>query len=359
MAGSGISRRHFNKLLAAGLLTTGSGLNAWATSNDKRPLRLRAAAIQMEPELANLGSNLAQAEKLIAEAIRQKAQWIILPEMFTTAAAFHPNMHQAIAPIDGEPHQLITSYAKKYNVVIGGSFLAKQEHGVFNSFILAYPDGSVSQHNKDIPTYWENCYYKKGDDDGVLDTPVGAVGSVLCWEFIRSATARRLFNKVNLIVGGSCWWTLPDEADAESPRRAMNLKMLQQAPVRMAQMIGVPVIHGSHAGRFEAYFSPDLPDVAYNSSYLGEAMIVDAKGNVLARRNRGEGKGIVLAEVSVSASTPSRPIPKDFWIPKEMPKDWEESFDRWLDTGSDYYNFVTEEYLKTGKIIEYVPKYMR
>jgi predicted amidohydrolase len=113
----------------------------------------------------------------------------------------------------------------------------------------------------------------------------------------------------------------------------------------MAQMLGVPVVHGSHAGKFEGFFSPDLADVPYHSAYLGEAMIVDAKGEVLARRAHGEREGVVVAEVLLHGQpVPSEPISENFWIPAEMPDDWKEAWERWFDTGADYYEMVTARY---------------
>jgi len=361
-----MSRRQVLKFIAATLLAGGSRSYAQAAMSksgliaETKPDKLKVAAIQMSPKLADAESNLNQAEQLIREAIRKGAQWIILPEMFTSAAAFHVDMLKAIQPIDGKPFQMMKRLAREGNAYIGGSFLAKHNTGVFNTFVLVSPDGAVAQHNKDFPTYWENCFYKKGYDDGVLTTPIGPVGSVLCWEFIRSNTAKRLSNKVKMVVGGSCWWTLPDAADADSPHRIANLAMLQQAPVRMAKMLGVPVVHGSHAGKFEGFFSPDLADVPYNSAYLGEAMIVDANGQVLARRAGSEGEGVVTAEVQLhNKPMPSETIPKSFWTPEEMPQEWKESWKRWFDSGSDYYDMVTSHYLETGVINEYTPKYMR
>lgn len=161
------------------------------------------------------------------------------------------------------------------------------------------------------------------------------------------------------MVGGSCWWTLPDDADADSPLRNVNLKMLQQTPVRFARLLGVPVIHGSHAGRFAGFFSPDLPDVPYDSSYLGEAMIVDAAGQVLARRGLEEGAGIVIADVVVPETPhPLDPLPARFWIPEEMPQPWKDSWERWFEPGGLYYETVTLPYLATGELNEYVPAWM-
>ncbi len=102
---------------------------------------------------------------------------------------------------------------------------------------------------------WENCYYKGGYDDGVLDTPAGKVGVALCWELVRTRTLRRLIDKVDLVVGGSCWWDLPDnfvgeEADAA---RADNLNRLKETPSQFAKILGVPVVHASHAGEFDGF----------------------------------------------------------------------------------------------------------
>jgi len=303
----------------------------------------------MEPKLGDVAANMEQAERLVRQAAQGGADWIVLPEMFTSAAAFHNDVLKAIQPADGAPLEMMKRLSREANAVVGGSFLASEGDGVYNAFFLVFPDGTTMRHNKDIPTYWENCYYTGGADDGVMSTPVGPVGAVLCWEFIRSQTAKRLSNKVGLVVGGSCWWTLPDDADPASPRWADNLKMLKEAPPNMARMLGVPVIHGSHAGGFEGFFSPDLPDTAYNSSYLGEASIVDATGKVLAHRSLQDGAGVVTATVAVTGNrAPSQPIPDDFWMPGEMPEDWKAAFNRWLDSGPKYYETVTLPYTRTG-----------
>jgi len=357
-----ITRRRFNQWLAAGLV---SGCLPAASQAARLPLgantdiRLKVAAVQMIPVLGDAEANLRQAEDLVRLAQRKGAQWIILPEMFTSAAAFHPDLLGAIRPVDGAPAQMMSNLARQGGSVVGGSFLAKRDGEVYNTFVLAFPDGTRLWHDKDFPTYWENCFYRRGADDGLLDTPLGTVGSVLCWEFIRSQTAQRLSGRVRMVVGGSCWWTLPDDADPDSPLRTANLKMLQDAAPRLARMLGVPVIHGSHAGRFNGFFSPDLPDVPYDSSYLGEAMIVDGAGNVLARRAESEGEGVVVAEITLPGQARgTESIPTRFWIPDEMPEPWKESWVRWFGKGEHYYRSVTKPFLETGEIMEYEPEYL-
>ncbi len=362
MGKPGITRRRFNGFLAAGL-ALGFGRRGIAAPGDpeRDGPRLRAAAIQMTPALGDVQANLGQAEQLVREALARGAEWVVLPEMFTSAAAFHPRMLDAVQPLDGAPYRLLVDLARRSGVVIGGSYLARRDGQVYNTFVLAMPDGSTSRHDKDLPTYWENCYYTGAarDDRGILQSPIGPVGAALCWELIRTRTARRLLGKVRLVAAASCWWTLPDDAGDDNPLRAVNLQMLQHAPVRFAHLLGVPVIHGSHAGRFSGFYSPDLPDVAYESAFLGEAMIVDSGGRVLGRRSLADGAGVVIADIAVSdVPNPVQKIPPRFWIPEDMPKAWQESWQRWLPRGARYYETVTLPYLETGVVNEYEPEWM-
>jgi hypothetical protein len=125
-------------------------------------------------------------------------------------------------------------------------------------------------------------------------------------------------------------------------------------------MLSVPVVHGPHAGPFHGFFSPDLADVSYQSTYLGEAMIVDADSTVLARRGAAEGAGVVIADIVLPPDpVPALEIPKAFWMPAEMPEPWKDSWQRWLESGADYYKTVTRPYVQTGQINEFVPEYLR
>jgi len=314
----------------------------------------------MVPKLADVEANISQAEQLIKEAVNKGAQWIVLPEMFTTAAAFHEDMLRAIRPIDGAPAQFLRDQSKRYSVTVGGSFLAQDENRVFNSFLLYFPDGSSYRHDKDHPTYWERCYYEGGNDDGVLKTPAGDIGVALCWELIRSQTARRLKGKVEMVLAGSTWWTLRNEADPDHPYRQVNKDMLQQAPAALSRMLGVPVVHGAHAGSFSGFDSPELPDIVYDSAYLGTAMICDARGAILAQRHMEQGAGVVLADIDVGDKpVSSEPIPDRFWLPDQMPEEWKDAWTRWFPRGEDYYQTITLPYLASGKLNEYIPSYMR
>jgi len=310
--------------------------------------RLRIAAIQMNAEMGDVAANLHKAERLVHETFGRGAEWVILPEFFTSAMAFHPKMLDAARLIDGEPLRLLKDLAKQHGGVVAGSFLALRGDDAYNTFALAFPDGSVFFHDKDQPTMLENCYYIGGTDDGVLDTDAGPVGVALCWEMIRSRTAARLLGRVNMVVGGSCWWDLPDDAPPDRAAfRTRNLALLAATPARLATMLGVPVIHASHCGSFQGFALTDRASARpYISRYLGEAQIVDGSGQVLARMTREDGEGIVVAEITPGpVGVPQERVPERFWIPEL----WEpllRAWERENTLGHEYYHRTARDFYK-------------
>ena len=227
--------------------------------------------------------------------------------------------------------------ARALDGVVGGSFLAKSGKDCFNSFLLVFPDGRYYRHDKDQPTLWENCYYIGGSDDGVVATPAGPVGVAMCWELIRSRTARRLVGKVDLVVGGSCWWDLRQPVPPEQEDdQARLLNLLRQAPSDLAKRLGVPVVHASQAGEFEG-LTPGNETVPYVSRYLGETQIADGHGNVLARLAYEDGEGVVVADIVLGrVEGDLAPIPESFWT-AELPPNTLKTWDDRNRFGQDYY----------------------
>lgn len=305
--------------------------------------KIRAAAVQMQPVLGDVDANLASAERLIRAAFEQQAEWVILPEFFTSGMAFHPIMLDAARPVDGEPLQLLLRLAGEYGGIVGGSYLAVRDGEVYNTFALVFPDGSVRFHDKDQPTQWENCYYIGGDDDGLLDTPIGTVGAALCWELIRTRTVKRMVDQVELVVGGACWWGLPDYVPPEHPLHGENLMLLRSAPVTFARMMRVPVVFASHAGDFTGYKPPDATTLQHRP-YMGETQIVDGYGTVLAHMTRDEGEGFVVAEITPGVvEAPQLSPPERFWIP-DLTAPYLSAWDELNRFGEDYYQRIATPY---------------
>ena len=278
---------------------------------------MRIAALQLEPVVGDVAENLRRCRALAGEAAAAGAEWIVLPEFFTTGMGFLDVIADAALPPDGAGTQLLRELATRHDAVVGGSFVCRDEDSHNrNAWFLIAPDGRVlGRHDKDIPTMWENCFYVGGSDDGVIDAGGLPVGAAVCWEFMRTQTARRLRGRVDLIVGGSAWWSIPPWPPATVTRRleAANARTAASIAPAMARAVGVPVAHAAHCGPVECAL-PLSPGVTYRGHYQGGACIVDAHGGVLAWRGPDEGPGVVVADVQPGRSAPTLEPDGGFWL---------------------------------------------
>ena len=282
---------------------------------------MRVAAVQLDAALADVRSNLSACKALAREAAAAGAEAIALPEFFTTGAAFRPELAGVALAPDGAATEMLLEVAAEKGVLIGGSFLCRDVDGeVRNAFLLAGPDGLLGRHDKDLPTMWENALYVGGEDDGVIEAGELTVGAAVCWEFMRSATARRLQGRVDLVMGGSNWWNIPPWPPKAYTRRAetANAAMAAHAPAVFGRYIGAPIVHGAISGSFSCP-TPELPPLRYPGYFQGGAQIADAHGRVLARRQREEGSGFVVADIDPSRVTPDEPVPKRYWLHRRGP----------------------------------------
>lgn len=275
------------------------------------PRTIRAAAVQTEARLGDVDANLADCARLAEQAVRAGATWVVLPEFFSTGIGYLPEISARAPGIDGEPTRLLADLAARHGVHVGGSTLVRDPDGeVRNAFLLFGPDGLVGRHDKDLPTMWESALYTGGSDPGRLDVAGTTVGVALCWELMRSQTIARLGGQVDLVVGGSGWWSLPEWPFLGGAERR-NQARATAAPATFARYVGAPVVHAAHAGRVECDFLGT--PLRYRGRLEGGAQICDARGRVLAYRDRDQGAGVVVADVTPGRTTPTFASDR-FWL---------------------------------------------
>lgn len=282
------------------------------------PASVRVAAVQLQPVVADVAANLQRCRELGDEAGAAGARWIILPEFFTTGMGFVDAMADAALPPDGAGLQLLRELALRHTATVGGSFVCRDPDGHNrNAFFLVGPGGDVlGRHDKDLPTMWENAFYREGSDDGILDAGGLPVGVAMCWELMRTQTVHRLRGRVDLLVGGSAWWSIPPWPPASLTRRleAANARTAAGTAPAMSRALGVPVVHAAMCGPVRCGL-PWIPGVPYHGHYQGGACITDAHGGVLAWRGTDEGPGVVLADVQPGRVPPTLDVPDvGFWL---------------------------------------------
>lgn len=285
---------------------------------------MRLAVVQPTLELGAVEQNIAHVEDLIRDADREHgAAAIIVPEAYTTPNVFAKILRGTARPVDGQPLQMLTRLARELDCVLGCGFVAVRGGHTYGTFVLAEPDGSLHLHDKDIPTAWEQHFYRGGDDAGVVDcAALGCrVGLMSGWEWARFRTSARVRAAgAELVLGGMCWPSMP--LNWPGPLRwwsgrehAIWRRQAMELPGQVARLCGVPVAHAAHVGPVcgETPLGPGIP---WRTQMLGESQICERDGTILARLTLEDGEGHVAADVALEPPAPVEQIEERFWIPE-------------------------------------------
>jgi N-carbamoylputrescine amidase len=149
------------------------------------------ALVQMKcaPDAA---TNLANAERAIADAAKRGAQIVCLPEIFTGyyfCQTEDYKLFDAAEPIPGPSTDRLAHAAKTHGVVVIGSLFEKRMPGVYHNTATVHDaDGSFlgiyrKMHIPDDPLYLEKYYFTPGDLGWkVFETKYAKVGTLVCWD---------------------------------------------------------------------------------------------------------------------------------------------------------------------------------
>jgi aliphatic nitrilase len=159
---------------------------------------VRAAAAQIAPDLDSADGTLARVLETIRDAARQGVQLIVFPETFVPyypyfsfiqPPAFQGPAHlllMARAPsVPGPLTDAVAAAARECGMVVVLG-LNERDHGsLYNTQLIFDADGQLLLKRRKItPTYHERMVWGQGDGAGLkaVDTRVGRVGALACWE---------------------------------------------------------------------------------------------------------------------------------------------------------------------------------
>lgn len=173
--------------------------------------RVRAAAVQAEPVWFDLAATTAKTVEIIGRAAAEGADLVAFPETWLpgyplflwgmTAAEQIPlaALYRANSPhIDGPEIARIREAAAEHEitVVLG---LSERDHGsLYMAQVIIGPNGDVLlQRRKLKPTFVERTLFGEGDGSGlqVIDTPLGRLGALNCWEHLQPLTKYAMFSQ--------------------------------------------------------------------------------------------------------------------------------------------------------------------
>lgn len=163
--------------------------------------RVRAAAVQAEPIWFDLDATTTKTVEIIAQASTEGVDLVAFPETWLPGYPLFlwgmppveqiplVNAYRANSPrIDGPEIARIRDAARAHGitVVLG---LSERDHGsLYMAQLIVGPDGDVLLHRRKLkPTFVERTLFGEGDGSGlqVIDTPLGRLGALNCWEHLQ------------------------------------------------------------------------------------------------------------------------------------------------------------------------------
>ena len=137
-----------------------------------------------------------QFERFIADAARQKADLVVLPETLT-ATGNGLTYAQAAEPIPGPATEYFSGLAREHGLHIVAGLVERDRHLVFNTGVLIGPDGKIIGKYRKValPRTEIEAGVTPGEEYPVFDTRLGKVGMMICYDGFFPEPARQLSNR--------------------------------------------------------------------------------------------------------------------------------------------------------------------
>lgn len=159
---------------------------------------VRAAAAQISPVLHSREGTTEKVLDAIAAAAKEGVELIVFPETFipyypyfsfvkppVLMGADHMTLYEQAVTVPGSVVDAVSRAARSYGMVIVLGVNEREAGSLYNAQLIFDADGTLLLKRRKItPTYHERMVWGQGQGDGlvVLDTQVGRLGSLACWE---------------------------------------------------------------------------------------------------------------------------------------------------------------------------------
>lgn len=271
---------------------------------------VRAAAAQIAPEFGSADGTANKVLDTIDRAAAQGVQLIVFPETLlpyypyfsfvkppVATGADHMKLYELAPTVPGPLVQALAERCRARGLVavVG---LNERDHGsLYNTQLIFDADGELRlKRRKLTPTFHERMIWGQGDGAGlkVVDTAVGRVGALACWEHYNPLARYALMTQHEQI---HC---------AQFPGSMVGQIFADQMEVTIRH-------HALEAGCFvvnatgwlhDAQIESITPDPALQKALRGGCCtaIVGPEGNHLAEPLR-QGEGLVVADLDMALIT--------------------------------------------------------
>ena len=225
----------------------------------------------------NVDKNLQNISLRLSMGVKEKTDLIVLPEMFNTG--FSMNAAALAEEMDGKTIRWMAQSAAKYDCVITGSLIIKENGNYFNRMIWMLPTGEYQQYDK-----WhlfgmgeEDKTYTAGREKVIVELKGWKIRLAICYDLRFPVYLRNNDAAYDILLLIASW---PDKRIAHwkalIPARAIENQSYLIAVNRVGHD-GKEVYHSGHSMCIDAYgntvyYKPEDEDL-YTFSINYEDMI--------------------------------------------------------------------------------------
>lgn len=268
------------------------------------PRVVRAAAVQLSPDLDSASGTVAKVLDAIAAAGREGAGIVVFPETCVpyypyfsfvlppvAMGAAHMRLYDHAVEVPGPVTDAVSEAARRHRIVVVLGVNERDHGSLYNAQLVFDADGRlVLKRRKITPTYHERMLWGQGDGSGLrtADTAVGRVGALACWEHYNPLARYALMARHEEIHCGQFPGSLVGPIFAEQMEVTMRHHALES---------GCFVVNAT-AWLSSAQIETVCPDPMLRKAFRGGCYtaVISPEGAHLAPPLR-EGEGMVLADL--------------------------------------------------------------
>lgn len=245
--------------------------------------KIRAAAVSMNGRLGEPERVLAAIQGWCERAVAEKAELVVFPELVIHGHCT-PNTWELAEPVPEGPSTCkLVELARRYHLVLAAGLSEKEHDLVYNTHVLAGPDGYIGKQRKLHLSRDEVNYYKGGKDIRVFDIGRCKVGTVICYDNQFPEIARIMALRgadVLLMPHAARFKPWPDtsEGEAAARRHSHDFVALYALRARENSCFAILTDQAGRAGTLDSYPA----DHENQPHHAGVAMIWGPGGEVLA-----------------------------------------------------------------------------
>lgn len=262
-------------------------------------MTLRISCAQLQCSTLNTDANMAAAEASVRQAVSRGAELVLLPEYSATGLLFDRRvLHHAQRVGEGVTREY-RRWSRKYACWLAAGIIERDADSCYNALALFSPNGGMWIYRKRYLAFFEHLNFTRGRDVGIVDTQIGRIGLMICWDMIHTRLLREMQGRVDLLLIASAW---PDLTTGNIPLPGLQSWLSrppQIQPRKLARQLGVPVAYCNMGGRFTTRV-PGL-GLTYESQMAGQSAIVEANGEPVQQAAHADGC-VLVGEVRMPSS---------------------------------------------------------